>query len=135
MSLILGFIHQRSVRKLPFAESKKAIGVHQVRNVELSLPYDETFTLCLRSLNSIEKSRVQRKNRSQGKIVAKTGMTWKTFGDTISFKLFEVNNEQTQIKVSSKPIVPTTLVDYGTNLENVEKIIRVIEEHGGIAVR
>jgi hypothetical protein len=60
-------------------------------------------------------------------------MTWKTFGDVISFEVRKIDNDRTQIKVSSRPAVRRTLVDYGKNLENMEKISSFLKEHGEIA--
>jgi hypothetical protein len=134
MSLVLGLSHSWSVKQLPFGKSEEAMGVHHVRNAELLLPYDVTFNTCINSLSSIEKCRIQSKDRSQGKIIAKTSMTWKTSGDVISFKLGRIDNEKTQVEVSSRPIVRTILVDYGKNLKNVETILRIIKEHGDVGV-
>jgi hypothetical protein len=134
MSLVCGFLHSWSVKQLPFGKSEAAMGVHHVRNTELLLPYDIAFTLCIKSLSSIKKCSIQSKNRSQGKIIAKTSMTWKTFGDVISFKLLKIDNDKIQVEVASRPIVRTTLIDYGKNLENVETILRIIKEHGDVAV-
>ena len=55
-------------------------------------------------------------------------MSWKTWGYIISFEVRKIDNDRTQIKVSSRPAVSTTLVDYGSNLENVEKIISFLEK-------
>lgn len=128
MSLILGFLHSRSVKRMPSGKSEKAIGVHHVRNVELQFPYDKAFNLCIESISLIKKCKIQKEDRSQGKIVAKTGMTWKTWGDVISFEVRKIDNDRTQVLVSSRPAVRTTLVDYGKNLENVERISSFLKE-------
>lgn len=38
-------------------------------------------------------------------------------------------NDAIRVDVWSKPAIGTTLVDYGKNLENVEKIISFLKEH------
>ena len=134
MSLVLGFLHRWSVKRIASDKSEAAMGVRQVRNLQLWLPCNRAFTLCMRSLNSIKKCKIQREDRYLGKIVAKTGMTWKTFGDVISFEVFSIDDDRTHIKISSRPSVRTTLVDYGKNLENVETIVRIIKQHGNAVV-
>jgi len=129
MSLILGFLHSRSVKRMPFGKSKEAMDVHHVRNIELRVSYDKAFDLCIESLNLIKRCKIRKEDRSQGKVDARAGMTWKTLGDVISFDVRKIDNDRTQIEVSSRPAVRTTLVDYGKNLENVEKIIRFLKEH------
>ena len=129
MSLILGFVHRQSVKRTSFAESEDAMSVHHVRNVELRLPYDKAFDLCIESLRLIKKCKIRNEDRSQGKLVAKAGMTWKTYGDVISFGVRKIGNDRTQVEVSSRPAVRTTLVDYGKNLENVEIVVGFLNAH------
>jgi hypothetical protein len=105
------------------------MGVHHVRNVELRLPYDKAFDLCIESLGLIKKCKIHNEDRSQGKIVAKAGMTWKTWGDVISFEVRRIGNDAIQVAVSSRPSVRTTLVDYGKNLENVETLVGFLNAH------
>jgi len=105
------------------------MGVHQVRNVELLLPYDKAFDLCVESLSLTKKCEIQDENRSQGKIFAKAGTTWKTWGDVISFEIRKTGNDRIQVEVSSRPAMSTTLVDFGKNLENVETIVGFLNAH------
>jgi hypothetical protein len=129
LSLTLGFLHRRSVEKMPFGNSEEAMGVGHGRNVELRLPYHEVFDLCIDSLNLIKRSKIREENRSQGKIVARGGITWKTWGDVISFSIRNTGNDGIQVEVSSRPALRWTLVDYGKNLENVERILSFLEAH------
>ena len=127
MSLILGTLHTWSVKRLPF-KSKNVMDIHQVRSVEMKLLYDKVFDLCIESLRLIRKCRIVEENRSQGKIIARTGITWKSWGEIITFDIRKMN-DVIQVEISSRPVVRTTLVDYGKNLENVEKIASFLEEH------
>ena len=125
MSLILGTLHIWSVKQLRF-KSKEVMDVYQVRSIEMKLPYDKVFDLCLESVKSM-KCKIVEENRSQGRIVARTGISWKSWGEIITFDVRGMN-DVTKVKVSSRPVVRTTLVDYGKNLENVEKIISFLKE-------
>jgi hypothetical protein len=128
MSLILGLLHTSSVKRMPYGKSKEAMKVHQVRNIELQLPYDKVFNLCVDSLGLIKECEIQEKDHLQGKIVAKSGTTWKSWGEIITFQLHKIDNKTTQVIVSSRPVVSTTIVDYGKNLENVERITSFLKE-------
>ncbi len=100
--------------------------VHHVRHVELRLPYDQAFDLCIASLNAVKRGRIRREDRPLGRIDVKASMTWKTWGDVISFVLRRTDENRTRVEVSSGPALRTTLVDYGKNLENVERIMRFL---------
>ncbi len=122
MSLIAGSLHIHYVRQIRSGESEEALGVHHVRRVELRLPYEEAFDLCISSLNAVKKGRIRREDRPSGRIEAKAGMTWVSWGEVISFDLRRIDENRTRVEVSSRPVLRTTLVDLGKNLENVERI-------------
>ncbi len=122
MALILGSLHIWSVRRMPAGRSEGALSVHHVREVELRLSYDEAFDLCVSSLAAVRKCRILREDRSLGKIDARAGMTWKTWGDVVSLEVRRTSGDLTRVEISSRPALRTTLVDCGKNLENVESI-------------
>lgn len=128
MFFILGFLHSHAVKKIAGDTSKESMSTCQVRNIELPLPYDRTFNLCIKSLNLISRCRVKEEERSQGKIIARSSVNWKTWGDTISFEITGISNENTAVKVSSRPTSRTTIVDFGKNLENVITIVSFLEK-------
>ncbi len=129
MSLILGFLHSRSVKRISSGQSEEAMDVHHVRDVHLRLPYDKAFDLCIKSLSLIKKCKIRNEDRSQGKIAARAGMTWKTWGDVISFDVRKMGKDGIQVEISSEPALRMTLVDYGKNLENVETLVGFLKAH------
>ncbi len=122
-SLPVGYLHRLAVRRMPYGEPEGAMEVRHVRHAELRLPYDQAFDLCISSLNAVKKGRIRREDRPSGRIEAKAGMTWKSWGEVISFDLRRIDANRTRVEVSSKPALRTTLVDLGKNLENVERIM------------
>ncbi len=135
MFIILCFLHTRAVKKITGEKSGEAIGICHVRNIRLPFPYDRTFDLCIESLNLIDRCRVQQDDRSGGKIIAKSSVNWKTWGDTIYFDIDRTDSEETHVKVSSRPTSWTTIVDYGKNLQNVETIVSFLNKAGEVAGR
>ena len=123
MSITLGWLHHRSIKKLPFATGEYQAGVHQVRTLRVHLPYEASLALCKDSLRVIKKSTLQNEDGSVGRLDAKTGMTWKAWGERISFGVQRISDTESEIEVTSRPIIRTTLIDYGKNLENVEEIL------------
>ncbi|RJQ52228.1 MAG: hypothetical protein C4526_08520 [Nitrospiraceae bacterium] len=128
MFIILGFLHSRAVGKIAGEKSGESMGTCQVREIQLPLPYDRTFDLCIDSLKLIRRCRVREEDRSQGKIVARSAINWKTWGDTVSFDITGISSGITAVKVTSRPTSRSTIVDYGKNLENVKTIISFLEK-------
>jgi hypothetical protein len=128
MFIVLGFLHASAVRKISGVSSGESMSTFQYRNIQLHLPFETAFDLCIESLGVIRECRIQEQDRTHGKIIAKSSVNWKTWGDTISFDITGTGNEETDIRVSSRPTSWSTIVDYGKNLENVEKIISFLQK-------
>jgi len=123
MLFILGFLHSRGVKRVRGGNLSAETGTQHIRNATLCLPYDQGFDLCIESLKLIKNCTIQVEDRLQGKLIAKAGLNWKTWSDTIAFDIKGTDDNHTQITVSSRPTARTTIVDFGKNLENVERII------------
>ncbi len=101
--------------------SKKSAVIHKKKVLILEHSYDEVVSLCLASLNLI-KAKIEKGDKHSSSIVATTAITWKSFGEIIQFNIQEIDSKKTQVRISSQPLLPTTFVDHGKNLENIEKI-------------
>lgn len=121
-SLTAGTLHIISVNNGPYSNVDGAMNVRHKRNLNLQKSYDEAFDLCLTSLASIENHSIKTAIREQGEISANARMSWKTWSDKITFRLRKMSENQTKIEIYSRPSIPTTLIDYGKNLENIERI-------------
>jgi len=128
MAAILGFLHVRSVQQKGFSGAS-AYHVKQSKELVLPFSHEKAFSACLNSLKSLEKASLSHQDPSRGIIRARTGVTWDTWGDAITFQLTATDSpNQTRIRVTSEPISSTTLVDYGKNLDNVHRILAFLEE-------
>lgn len=100
----------------------EATAVHQTRVVELRLPYDKTFDLCLASLSEIG-GKVKQQDRSLGQIVARAGFGWMSNVETVKFTVRMINGGKSQVQLSSRFTIPALWAwPPGRNFENVEKI-------------
>ncbi len=130
MTIIISLTQYISLKRKGYIISEETSGVHHTRAFVVYLPYDMTFDLCLNSLITITKCQVKSVDWQRGIIIARKGMDWLTTGDVISFKIRRIDRNRTDIQVSSKPLIPTAIVDYGSNLDNVERISSFISAHG-----
>lgn len=131
-SSILMFLHISLSRKAVPEKKYYDLAVHQKDHVKVPLPYNETFSICLESLHTINKCEIEAQILFQGKITARAGLNWKTWGDIISLKLRKLDNDNTYVYISSRPYARTTLLDFGKNLQNVRKIKEYLLGHAGI---
>ncbi|UCH81351.1 MAG: hypothetical protein JSW20_01745 [Nitrospiraceae bacterium] len=122
---ILISLHKSLSRKVMAGTSMHDYGIHQVRHVTTGMPYEQAFSLCIQSLKTIHRCHIISQSRDTGEIRAATGINWKTWSDEIYFRLTG-NEEMTEIEVSSRPSAKSTFVDFGKNLDNVERITRFL---------
>jgi len=115
--------HRVSARWLSSENPEAIIDVHKVRIFELRYPYDQAIALCVLALDQISDCRINNVDEVLGRIEAKAGFSWKSYGEIISFDIFSIGHDCTQVELISKPLRQLTLVDYGKNLKNVEKIL------------
>jgi hypothetical protein len=128
-AIVFGILQKRSVKQRGYKISDKTISPYQTRNFILRLPYKKAFELCFHAIYSIKRGRIRMFDQSQGIINARTGMKWNRNPCIISLKLKKIENNKTHIVLSSKPLIPTVIVDFGTSLENVNVIMHFLKKH------
>ncbi len=126
MAGILGSWHIISVKRKASGGSEEDYNVKQSKEIEIPVSYDTAYELCIKSLEKLKKPEIVTTDYSNGIVTAKTGITWDTFGDTVSFKLTENTESTTNIVVSSEPL-SYQVVDYGKNLDNVNAVLSFLE--------
>jgi hypothetical protein len=129
ISIVITFIHLIFIIRSPYRKDfKGAIQPVQTRKIEVSMSYNDTMRLCISSLEMIKNSRVREVSYSEGKIVSVVSANWKNLGQIISFGIQELDKDRTCVELLSKPAYYALKVDFGKNLENVERIVAFFRE-------
>lgn len=119
MAGIFGTLQHRAVRG---KKKTSADGVQQQRNIEVDMPYDAAFAACLEAVGEIQRAQFRQIDRAAGTIKARTSINLLTYGEIITFRLQPLDAHTTCIRISSRPRLKTTLIDYGRNLEHVNRL-------------
>ncbi len=73
--------------------------------------------------NILNDFKIKDADNQKLKIFVKSKVNWLSFGENIAIEITNsAINESTHITITSKPIVPITLVDWGRNQQNIERI-------------
>jgi len=119
MSLILVSFHKYRLKKNGVQEiTNDNIGVNQARNLKSNLN-KKNLIKKLKTDPIIGKMKM---TETENGIILKTGMTLKSWGEEIKIILKSNQENNYEYLVSSRPKLKTTLVDYGKNLENINRI-------------
>ena len=89
----------------------------------MPLPLSEAYQLCLGASAAIPKSKLKRADEAASKVELRTKISFKSFGEKVALVLSPEHERSTKVRISSKAIVPTTLVDYGKNQGNVNRLM------------
>ncbi len=92
----------------------------QVRFIEPNLSKNELIDL-LKESEYFKKCKFKITPTS---IIIKKRISWFSWGEKITISFNEKDNK---IKIESKPTMPTTLIDYGINLLNVDNVVKIIK--------
>jgi hypothetical protein len=126
MSLLLVSFHTFRLKKNGVQEmTYQNLGVSQKKNLKSELNKSELIKK-LKSDPVIGKMKMQ---EIENGIILKTGMTWLSWGEEISIILQTKGESDFNYKISSRPKLKMTLVDFGKNLENVNRLENVIKSN------
>jgi hypothetical protein len=97
----------------------------QSGSIEVEGDLASVYTACRRSLLRLRKLEVTNENPITGELSAKTGCTWRSFGEKISVSITGDGPNAT-VHIESKPRLSTTQADYGKGVENVALFTRYL---------
>lgn len=120
MTTILGVLH--------FSQTADP-RVHHRRRVVVHGSSEKATSMCMAAIASIPNVNIE-KDSSEFRVVAKKGMTWRSWGDLITCDIRSAGPNEQTIEIASRPLLRTTLVDYGSNLENVNAIVSSLVANG-----
>jgi|GEM_PF-6176777 hypothetical protein len=115
-------------KRIGFAYTDLMLGVSKVDELQVAIPPDEAFDLFVAELATGKFSGDVQLERGSGSIVLRTKVTGKSFGEIVKVYINKSDSASSIVTISSKPLISTTLVDYGKNAENMEIIRAAIRD-------
>jgi hypothetical protein len=103
------------LRSEPPSRTRKSV------RLELLLPIAKAMDASLKAVTSLG-AEVARYDATAGILVAKKGMSWRSFGEIITVKAVPLDLKRCEISIESDVLQITVLVDWGANRRNVRQI-------------
>ena len=124
MSLVLVSFHLYKLKKDGVENiTDENIGVNQTITLETKLNKNEL----IQKLKLDPEIGKMKMSEMENGVLLKTGITLKSWGEEIKIIIKSNKENNFEYQVSSSPKLKTTIIDYGKNLENVNKIESVIK--------
>lgn len=120
MSFTLGSIHINRLRKLGVTDdSLYSIGVSR----EMEFRSELSLERIIEKLKSASKYTLR---TDKDEIKLSMPVTMNSWGEHVKIKYLFQQGDQNVYRLSSKPIMRLTLVDFGKNRENLDRILEII---------
>jgi len=123
MALTLGTVHLLAVA--PYGISRDLLRARQTRQIDLPMPYNEAFRLCLNLLVTDIRAHIRHEDRESGTIQAVTSVSWRSWGMRITVTLRELG-AVTHIEVEARHLMRTTMVDFGASLDVAQRMVDLL---------
>jgi hypothetical protein len=123
MALVLGLVH--------FSQTNDPRVRHR-RTLVVNMSHEEARALCIEAVLSIPNCSVDEGSSNRSRVTLKKGFTWRSWGDIITCDIESTRPNQQTVVIESRPRLRTTMVDYGSNLINVETIVSHLQS-GAVA--
>ena len=94
--------------------------------IEYPFSYQTVFRATTQSLPLIKGMTMGHADEMNGYILVSVGISWASWGENIRIDFVKLGPTRTQMIVKSSASVSTTLVDYGKNKKNVNRIISAV---------
>jgi hypothetical protein len=66
-------------------------------------------------------ARIGRYDEGEGLIQASTSLTWRSFGEVLTVRVWEAPGGKTRLRFESDAVQPSVILDWGANARNVDR--------------
>ena len=130
MSAVVGTMQWRSGRDRmarrggdPDGPGAVDLGVRHTRTVRVGLPAAEVRRRSVAVARILRRARVADTGQGPGPIALWVGTSRRSWGERVELRVDPHDASTTDVTVSSRPIWPWTLADYGKNADNVDRVV------------
>lgn len=93
------------------------LGVSQTKKLKSKISLDELIS----KITSDKVFSRMKFTKNQNSIKLKTGVSWRSWGETINVRVAE-STDDFHYEITSSPRLKMTIIDYGKNFENIKKL-------------
>jgi hypothetical protein len=128
MSAVLGTWQWRAAARRrratdPAAPDAVDVGVHRRSTVRVEVPAAEILRRSGDVAGVLRRAKVTAVEEADRIVMLRVGMSWRSWGERVELRLHPQSPSVTDVIVTSRPVFPWTLVDYGVNAGNVERVL------------
>jgi hypothetical protein len=89
--------------------------------LELQLSVEAAMEACFRAATDMG-AQIAKYDATSGVLIAKTGLSWRSFGEIITVKVFHLDQKRCEVQIESDVVQVSVLFDWGANRRNVRHL-------------
>ncbi len=129
MAAVIPAMHRWGLRRRGFDPESGDSGVDVRERITLPLTSHQALALCRSAVEQVPKASDVRVDAASATLEARVNGTWASWGERIECRVTPADGA-TEVSIRSRPALRTTIVDYGKNRENVERIRAFLARQG-----
>jgi len=106
---------------IAFLRTEPPSRTRKITRLELQLPIEKAMESCLRATSGLG-AQVAKYDAAAGILIAKTGLSWRSFGEIITIEVTPLDQGRSQVEIQSDVVQVSVLIDWGANRRNVRRI-------------
>jgi hypothetical protein len=117
-------------------ENSQIPATAQCETIQLPISVESARDRVIDALNRLGARGVRVVKSSLSSIVirGRISISWRSLGEIVYVDITAANRDSANINVMSRPLLPTTLIDYGKNAENAQAIVSLLSSAPSIAL-
>ncbi|HEU4883136.1 MAG TPA: DUF1499 domain-containing protein [Longimicrobium sp.] len=128
MAVVLNESHRWGTKRRGFDPDDPDFSVDARKGVALPISPDEALERCRTVLEADMRFSKVRTDPAEWTVQARARWSWSSLGEKIECRVYS-RDDGSQVEIRSRPVVPSTIADYGKNRENVERIRALLLGH------
>lgn len=128
MAAVLDIMHTMGLKSRGFDPDVVGVGVDVRETIEIPLPPEQALARCRDALERTRVTKV-RVDPASATVKGRGRMSWASLGEEVKCRV-EPAGGGSRVEIRSRPVLRTTLVDYGKNRQNVERIRAALAQAG-----
>ena len=114
-------------KKVAGTDNPEIYEPRQRRVITVLLDYQKAFKICRQAVDSLNPAKIKVENFSDGILKFRTPYNWHTFGHNVTVNLKKLNENLTEIEISTVPIPRTALISSGYSWKVVEDFCNFVK--------
>jgi hypothetical protein len=98
------------------------MGKDHAEEITVPRPIDDAYAQAVSAPEAFPRAKLKEADEQARRVELKVGMSFKSWGERVTIELAPEGDGATRAEIGSRASLGTTMVDYGKNYDNVQRV-------------